>query len=84
MNSLQFAQLWLPFGEFRYPTDDCDIFAAKAGCVVAKMIGVAAKAKVTPCQTERREMFVDHIFWLSAICTVPPIEIHDLFIYLRR
>jgi hypothetical protein len=61
MNSLQFAQLWLPFGEFRYPTDDCDIFAAKEGCVVAKMIGVAATAKMTPCQTERREMFVDHI-----------------------
>jgi hypothetical protein len=43
-NSLQFAQLWLPFGEFWYPTDDCDIFAAKAGCVVPKMMGVAATA----------------------------------------
>jgi hypothetical protein len=81
MNSMQFAQLWLPFGEFRYPTDDCDIFAAKAGCVVAKMIGAAATAKVTPCQTERREMFVDHIFWLSAICAIPPIK-NPRFIYL--
>jgi hypothetical protein len=74
INSMQFAQLWLPFGEFRYPTDDWDIFAAEAaGYVVAKMIGVATTAHVTPCKTERRETFVDH-FWLSAICVTPPIK----------
>jgi hypothetical protein len=72
MNSLQFPQFWLPFGEFRYPTDACDIFAAKAGYVVAKIIGVAATAQATPCQTERREMFVDNIFGLSAMCVIPP------------
>jgi hypothetical protein len=64
----------LPFGEFWYPTDDCDSFAAKAECVVPKMMGVAATAHVTPCQTERREMFVDHSFWLSAICVTPPVK----------
>jgi hypothetical protein len=80
MNSLQFPQLWLPFGEFRYPTDACDIFAAKAGYVVAKIIGVAATAQVTPCQTERREMFVDNIFGLSAICVTPRTKDYVLFI----
>ena len=28
MNRSQFAQLWLPFGRSRYPTDACDILAA--------------------------------------------------------
>ena len=70
-NSLQFAQRWPPFGEFRYPTDDCDIFAAEAGYVVAKMIGVAATAQVTPRKTERREMLADHIFWLFGMCMIP-------------
>lgn len=71
MNSLQFAQLWLPFGEFRYPTDDCDIFAAAAGYAVANTIGAAMTAQVAPCKTERREIFVDQIFWFSAISAIP-------------
>jgi hypothetical protein len=71
-NSLQFPQRWLPFGELRYPTDACDIFAAEAGYVVAKMIGVAARAQVTPCKTERLEMLADQVFWLSAMSMIPP------------
>jgi len=35
------------------------------------MIGVAATAQVTPCKTVRREMLVDHVFWLSAMCMIP-------------
>jgi hypothetical protein len=30
MKSPQFAQLWLPFGALRYPTEAFDIFAAAA------------------------------------------------------
>lgn len=91
MNSLQFAQLWLPFGEFRYPTDDCDIFAAAAGYAVANTIGAAMTAQVAPCKTERREIFVDQIFWFSAISailfkpvTYPPSSAESaMMIYLK-
>jgi hypothetical protein len=57
MKSLQFAQLWLPFGALRYPTEAFDIFAAAARPAVAKMIGAATTALVAPCKTERRETF---------------------------
>jgi hypothetical protein len=67
MKSLQFAQLWLPFGALRYPTEAFDIFAAAARFAFARMIGEATTALVAPCKTERRETFTDQIVLLSPI-----------------
>src|SRR6266700_7419299 len=60
-NSLQLAQLWLPFGEPRYDTADCGILPAIAALIPAPRMVTAPAAQAARRNRQRRDTSVDQI-----------------------
>ncbi len=58
-NSLQLAQLWLPFGEARYDTADCGILPAIAALMPVPRMVTAPAAQAARRNKQRRDTSVD-------------------------